>query len=90
LKKGNFKFANRVNPLIGGIGVQTKSDDWQNYFTIFLLMAIPIQTIPTLEGKQARSFLKLAHKNETERAGSLDFSRQFKVLKKILSKSKIT
>jgi hypothetical protein len=53
-------------------------------------MAIPIQTIPTLEGKQARSFLKLAHKNETERAGSLDFSRQFKALKKILSKSKIT
>jgi hypothetical protein len=59
-------------------------------FSIFYLMAIPIQTIPTLEGKQARSFLKLAQKNETERAGTVDFSRQFKILKKVLSKSKIT
>jgi len=52
-------------------------------------MAIPIRTIPTLTGKQAQSFLKLAHRNETEKAGTLDFSKQFGIVKKILSKSKI-
>jgi len=51
-------------------------------------MAIPIRTIPTLTGRQAQSFLKLAHKNEVEKAGTLDFSEQFGIVKRILSKSK--
>jgi len=52
-------------------------------------MAIPIRTIPTLIGKQAQSFLELAHRNEIEKAGTLDFSKQFDMVKRILSKSKI-
>jgi hypothetical protein len=51
-------------------------------------MAIPIRTIPTLTGKQAKSFLELARRNETEKAGTLDFSEQFSMVKRILSKSK--
>jgi hypothetical protein len=52
-------------------------------------MAIPIRTIPILTGKQAKSFLELAHKNEAEKAGTLDFSEQFGMAKRILSKSRI-
>jgi len=52
-------------------------------------MAIPIRTIPTLTGKQARNFLKLAYRNEIEKAGTLDFSEQFGIVKRILSKSRI-
>jgi len=52
-------------------------------------MAIPIRTIPILTGKQAKSFLELANRNETEKSGTLDFSEQFSMVKRILSKSKI-
>ena len=52
-------------------------------------MAIPIQTIPTLIGRQAKSFLELADKNERERAGTVDFTKQYSVLKRVLSRSKI-
>jgi len=51
-------------------------------------MAIPIRTIPILTGKQAKNFLELAHRTETEKAGTLDFSEQFSMVKRILSKSK--
>jgi len=51
-------------------------------------MAIPIRTIPTLTGKQAQNFLELEHRNEIEKAGTLDFSEQFGIVKRILSKSK--
>jgi len=57
--------------------------------SIFHYMAIPIRTIPILTGKQAKSFLELAHKNEAEKAGTLDFSEQFGMAKRILSKSRI-
>jgi uncharacterized protein (UPF0147 family) len=50
-------------------------------------MAIPIRTVPTLTGKQAKSFLELARRNETEKAGTLDFSEQFSMVRRILSKS---
>ena len=52
-------------------------------------MAIPIQTIPILTGKQAKRFLEIAHKNEAEKAGTLDFSEHFSMVKRILSRSKI-
>jgi len=52
-------------------------------------MAIPIQTIPVLTGRQAKRFLEIAHRNETEKAGTLDFSEHFSTMKRILSKSKI-
>lgn len=51
-------------------------------------MAIPIQTIPVLTGKQGQRFLEIARKNEIEKAGTLDFSKQFRTMRKILSRSK--
>ena len=61
----------------------------QPNFSIFRYMAIPIQTIPILTGKQAKRFLEIAHKNEAEKAGTLDFSEHFSMVKRILSRSKI-
>jgi len=51
-------------------------------------MAMPIQTIPVLTGKQGRRFLEIAHRNEVEKAGTLDFSKQFRTMRSILSRSK--
>jgi hypothetical protein len=57
-------------------------------FSKFYSMAIPIQTIPILTGKQAKRFLEIARKNEAEKAGTLDFSEHFSMVKRILSRSK--
>lgn len=51
-------------------------------------MAIAIQTIPTLKGKVADRFLDAVRVNETQKAGTVDFSKQFQTLNAILKKAK--
>lgn len=51
-------------------------------------MTIAIKSIPTLEGKEARAFVKKAKKSEAKR-GSVDFTRQYKVVCSILKKAKL-
>lgn len=51
-------------------------------------MAIYIKPIPTLTGKVAEKFEKMARKNESRR-GTVDFSREVEMTKKILEKSNL-
>lgn len=49
-------------------------------------MSLPISIIPTLTGKSADRFIKLADEAYKNR-GTIDFTMQFKALNKILGKS---
>lgn len=51
-------------------------------------MAIAIKSIPTLEGKEARAFVKKAKRSEAKK-GSVDFTQQYKVACNILKKAKL-
>ena len=51
-------------------------------------MAIYIKPIPTLTGKVAEKFEKIARENEKKR-GTVDFSREVEMTKRILEKSNI-
>lgn len=51
-------------------------------------MAIYIKPIPTLTGKVAEKFEKAARESEAKR-GSVDFSREAAMTRKILEKSNI-
>lgn len=52
-------------------------------------MAISIQSIPTLTGDSAKSFIERITQNKQEKKGHIDFSDKVKSVTKILSKSKI-
>ena len=51
-------------------------------------MAIYIKPIPTLTGKVAEKFEKIARENEKKR-GTVDFSREVEMTKRILEKSNL-
>ena len=51
-------------------------------------MAIYIKPIPTLTGKGAEKFEKIARENEKKR-GTVDFSREVEMTKRILEKSNL-
>ena len=50
-------------------------------------MAIEIRSIPNLNGKDAERFIQAANKAENKPA-TVDFSKQTKIARKILEKSK--
>ena len=52
-------------------------------------MAIYIKPIPTLTGKVAEKFEKIARENEKKR-GTVDFSREVEMTKRILEKSNLS
>jgi len=52
-------------------------------------MAITINTIPTLKGKEAKAFTKEAYANYSSKKETIDFSKQIKSTKKILAKAKL-
>lgn len=49
-------------------------------------MAIPIKTIPILDGESAERFIKEAESN-FEKSGTIDYSKQVEICKQILEKS---
>lgn len=51
-------------------------------------MAIYIKPIPTLTGKVAQAFEKIARENEAKR-GTVDFSREVAMTKRILERSNL-
>ena len=51
-------------------------------------MAIYIKPIPTLTGKVAEKFEKIARENQKKR-GTVDFSREVEMTKRILEKSNL-
>ena len=51
-------------------------------------MAITVKPIPTLSGDAAEVFLRQQMENE-EKRGSVDFSKQISIARKILEKSKV-
>lgn len=51
-------------------------------------MAIYIKPIPTLTGKVAERFEKVARENEAKR-GTVDFSHEVEITKRILERSNI-
>jgi len=51
-------------------------------------MALPIRSIPVLEGEVARRFEREARKAEKER-GTIDISENVKVFRAIMEKSKL-
>ena len=51
-------------------------------------MAVYIKPIPTLTGKVAEKFEKIARENEKKR-GTVDFSREVEMTKRILEKSNL-
>lgn len=51
-------------------------------------MAVYIKPIPTLTGKFAETFEKIARENERKR-GTVDFSREAEMTKRILEKSNL-
>jgi len=53
-----------------------------------VIMAIYIKPIPTLTGEVAEKFEKIARENEAKR-GSVDFSREVEMTKRILERSNI-
>ncbi len=52
-------------------------------------MAIPIKSIPILKGEIAKTFIANADFNFTYKRGTIDFSKQTAIAKKILLKAKI-
>jgi len=52
-------------------------------------MAIYIKPVPTLYGKVAETFNGIATQNATEKRASVDFTKQVRVARAILEKSKI-
>lgn len=52
-------------------------------------MAVYIKPIPTLHSSAAERFNKQAEQNFTERKGSIAFSRQVSIAKKILKKAQL-
>lgn len=51
-------------------------------------MAMAINNIPVLKGKEAEEFIRKAKKAEKER-GTIDFSKQRAIMKTILAKAKL-
>ena len=58
------------------------------YLCIAKFMAVYIKPIPTLTGKVAEKFEKIARENEKKR-GTVDFSREVEMTKRILEKSNL-
>lgn len=52
-------------------------------------MAIYIKPVPTLHGKVAERFNKTAKENATMKRATVDFTKQVKIARAILEKSKI-
>ncbi len=52
-------------------------------------MAITINTIPTLKGKEATNFVRKANANYSSKRAKIDFSKQVKSTKIILAKAKL-
>lgn len=52
-------------------------------------MAIAIKDIPTLKGKNARRFAEKADDVLKNKKGSIDFSKQIEITKKILANAKL-
>lgn len=53
-----------------------------------IIMARVIKSIPTLEDKAAKAFMKKARASEKKR-GTIDFSRQYQMAHNILKKAKL-
>jgi hypothetical protein len=52
-------------------------------------MAIYIKPVPTLHGRVAERFNRIAAQNATEKRASIDFTKQVKIARAILEKSKL-
>jgi len=57
-------------------------------FSTLLLMAIPINSIPALKGKEALDFVEVAESNYKKK-GSVDFSAKIRIADRILKKARI-
>ena len=61
----------------------------QKYFAIFTIMALAIQPIPVLRGKEADDFARKIDYNETHNSGKINFTKQKEMLKSILDNAKL-
>jgi len=52
-------------------------------------MALAIQPIPVLKGKEADDFARRIDYNEKHNSGKINFAKQMKTLKSILSTAKL-